>query len=327
MQVGAYKFAKNNGIGCVRIFPDGEVKWELNRNGRFRFTNSLAEQTIEDAFIIEKYKSEHFFYFFSSNETTTNFMYEFFKFFLSNIDLSEDQINKRPEKFNTVKYLDKGQIEGLAAQILYDSDYQGGEVVLNNIYKTVKNRGLRVRTQLERPTQEKYVSCLGRIDFKKLLIEIFNKDSTDTKRDRFTVAHELSHYFLNHGEYLDNEFCEERDFDFVLNPDYMSDIRRLEFQANYLAACILMPEINFSGAVLRIAKEMNLRDKGHGLIFLDNQQINRVACNRVVSKLAHQFNVSRQAVSIRLEDKGFLNDSTSSSKHIKNSLIKIYNKP
>lgn len=69
---------------------------------------------------------------------------------------------------------------------------------------------------------------------------------TSTRRDRFTIAHELGHYFLHYREPgLDGTEKFERG---KRNP--------LETQANYFAAALLMPSARFRESYRRLAGDV-----------------------------------------------------------------------
>lgn len=93
-----------------------------------------------------------------------------------------------------------------------------------------------------------------------------NKNHPQTRR-RFTVAHEIAHYVLHEDEIGDGIF------DDALYRSGLSD--RIEVQANNLAADILMPERAVKQSYKKITD---------------------------VADLAQKFNVSTQAMSIRLKD-------------------------
>lgn len=91
-------------------------------------------------------------------------------------------------------------------------------------------------------------------------------------RQRFTLAHELGHYALQHGEKTDNKNTLYRNGD--SNPD--------EIEANAFAAELLMPE----GVVKYLIADKGLTD---------------------ISELAQYFSVSEQAMEIRLRKLGWIN--------------------
>lgn len=89
-------------------------------------------------------------------------------------------------------------------------------------------------------------------------------------RQRFTLAHEISHFLL-HREYLDNELTDDRMYRSRLGD-------RMERQANQLAARLLMP-----GNLVRVAWHAGARD---------------------IAALARTFDVSAKAMEIRLHELG-----------------------
>lgn len=66
---------------------------------------------------------------------------------------------------------------------------------------------------------------------------------TSERRDRFTIAHELGHYFLH---YLEPRIQGPRRFG-------RGQRNATETQANYFAASLLMPEAKFKEAFIRFA--------------------------------------------------------------------------
>lgn len=103
-----------------------------------------------------------------------------------------------------------------------------------------------------------------------------------SKRQRFTVAHELAHFLL-HADHIGNGISDD-----VLYRSSLSD--RREAQANRLAADILMPDN------LVLEQVVAAQEKGVGDIVLF---------------LAEEFSVSEAAMRIKLENLGVLDGSQS----------------
>src|SRR6266404_2150109 len=96
-------------------------------------------------------------------------------------------------------------------------------------------------------------------------------------RKRFSIAHELGHHFLHllhDGDFVDTELDLFRDME---DPDRDTLSKRAEVQANQFAAALLMPE---------------------ELVRTEWQQTKNVA------QLARRFNVSEEAIGIRLSRLG-----------------------
>lgn len=99
---------------------------------------------------------------------------------------------------------------------------------------------------------------------------IYFNPSEPLVRQRFTVAHELGHHFLSHGE-------RPRDS----TPQFSSYADPIEAQANRFAAELLMPE----GSVRLLIVDHKITD---------------------ISMLARYFNVSEIAMTYRLRNLGYI---------------------
>lgn len=93
-------------------------------------------------------------------------------------------------------------------------------------------------------------------------------DNQHPKRQRFTLAHEIGHYVLEHKIMNTDDLVDDS------NTDTSSPIER---EANYFASCLLMP---------RELVEQNIKG------------------TREIDELARKFNVSEQAMTIRVLELG-----------------------
>jgi Zn-dependent peptidase ImmA (M78 family) len=112
--------------------------------------------------------------------------------------------------------------------------------------------------------------------------------SQHANRQRFTIAHELAHYFLKHNEgedHLDWKFT-------VLRRDGNSSTATddQEIEANYFAACLLMPEEFLRRDVAQLAK------------FNGEATLNEAE----IFSLARKYEVSRAAMGYRLVNLGLV---------------------
>jgi len=109
---------------------------------------------------------------------------------------------------------------------------------------------------------------------------VVNQSETYLKRRRFTIAHELGHLELHHNRPIsvsENSGILMRD----MNSSIGEDLKEIE--ANYFAACLLMPSELISSEL-----------KNHSYIDED-----------VIVELARKFNVSSLAMTIRLTSLGY----------------------
>lgn len=102
-------------------------------------------------------------------------------------------------------------------------------------------------------------------------------------RRRFTIAHELGHYYLHNGGA--RMFVDKRDWRASAGVD------RREIEANRFAAALLMPE-----PLLRAAVGSRILDA------FENEA--------ELSDLADRFGVSRQAITLRLKNLDLLFDAS-----------------
>ena len=80
----------------------------------------------------------------------------------------------------------------------------------------------------------------------------------------------------------------------------------MEFQANYFAACLLMPRTNFTEDLLQLVQRLGTKNRGFGILFVDNQSCNQENYRLITSRLMTIYGVSRTAATIRLETLGLL---------------------
>lgn len=111
-------------------------------------------------------------------------------------------------------------------------------------------------------------------------VEIYVNFNDSINRKRFTIAHELGHYFLNHldnkGEYVD------------LHRDTNNSKKIDERNADAFAAALLMEKS-------KVEKNFEVLKKcGYSI-------------NTIISELSELFIVSRQAMEIRLNKLGLIN--------------------
>lgn len=123
-------------------------------------------------------------------------------------------------------------------------------------------------------------------------IEIAYNPSDSNVRKRFTIAHELGHYVLKHKRegsiFIDspnNQFSTK----LYRNVESSKGVDLQEIEANAFAAAILMPRP-------QILEEIE------GLHF----DLSDGSADSVIDNLARKFNVSSQAMTIRLANIGIL---------------------
>lgn len=157
------------------------------------------------------------------------------------------------------------EIEQLADQVLQDS---GNDSYPVDLFAITEHLGIDVY----QATFNQDVS--GLIEKRKNSTKIYVNENDAPVRQRFTMAHELGHYFLHLKDTEGNFFDNEKSLFRNGGGDPI-----IEKEANQFAAALLMPE-----------KDV------HTEYFMTGS----------ISELAYQFRVSSQAMEIRLKNMGLL---------------------
>ena len=316
-QAGARTFSKSKGIGLLRYFDKSRFKWELRRSASAsaRSTSDEAAYNVEQGLSREDFVSRVFDLYGQSVTRTTNSLWDFFEDFALDGALTRPQLrtisNPRSRLASQVQFLEKDDMESRSAVLLSRIGYVSGEVSLRELcaYERARSNLKVLRCDPPSDTFNSF-PLLGRVVFDPPEIHLYRQAVINHGRDRFTLAHELAHYLLRHGRYMRGEYCQESDLlrEGERGVD-VTDIARMEFQANYLASCLLMPRSNVIADFRRLIRSLGLSNRGFGALYVDDQPCNLESYDRVIGPLMKKYGVSRSAISIRLEDVGLLRDA------------------
>ncbi len=147
---------------------------------------------------------------------------------------------------------------------------------------------------------------LGSANFGKRSIEV--NLHGNRHRERFTIAHEIGHFCLRHEQYLYSETIVEHDLLVGAQSEVTCNYERLEYQANIFASELLLPYEDFQFSVEALRLHVGIYDRGFGYIYVDDQPCNYTPFNEMMSLLSNHFDVSKQAIEIRLKRMGLLTD-------------------
>lgn len=316
-QSGAREFARSKGIGLLRYFSRTECKWELMRSpatggGIDRLDDST---TVAAGLSQQDFQSEVFDLYLQSPQRETHSLRMFLEDMLLDDALSPAQlrriVNPKSKDSDSAPFLEKDALEEVASDILAELEYTGGPVPLKLLCEIERERsGLSVQLDVE-PTPE-YVQrqVLGRINFKPLRIEIYRQETANPGRAKFTLAHELSHHILSHGKYMSREWCDASDFALERSASVDgTNVARMEFQANYLAASLLLPRHNVVSDFRRLVGGLELSNRGFGSLYVDDQACNLQNFEVVARHFTESYGVSHTAATIRLKSLGLLRDA------------------
>lgn len=141
----------------------------------------------------------------------------------------------------------------------------------------------------------------------------------------FTIAHELGHYFLNHLENSEAEIiCIDRDFERYDDND--DPQKELEVEANYFAACLLLPRHLLQPA---FSAFMAWKDRTVPL-YVDKQACNYADYKHCISYIKERFLASESAIRYRLislnwMEYNFKPDTYSAPKSKRMTIAEIFN--
>lgn len=314
-QEGAFNFSRSKGIGLLRYFSKESLEWVLTRSPSSMATSSHASSECASGYHAlrkEGYISRHFDFYSFVNDIYTASSNQFFSSLARSNEDSDflkslaniEQATK--ESRLCVPYLERDEVEERSFSILSEIKYESGAVSLENICEHLNEQfGLVVNRHASLRN-----GVLGQITFDPDVILIDDNKASTPERIRYTLAHELGHFSLGHGKYMARESCHEQDIA-IDNSDSINlkDVRRMEWQANYFASCLLLPREEFEKEFFRQAQIHGLSDRGHGLLYLDEQKCNIDTFYKVSAPLVNKFQVSRTVVKLRLMKLGFLNES------------------
>lgn len=313
---GTRTFAGSNGIALLRYFDPTSAKWELHRPPSLGAKSSTEAEieNIEEALSMQDFTRLAMDLYIQSQSLRTSSFWEFTEHLIRNSELSAAQIhavaNPSARPKNQVPFITDECLEEMTLAVLREIQYEKGEVSLAQICALEEKRsGLIVYLDAPPLDGQRGTVALGNIAFAPLEIRIFEQDMPNAGRERFTLAHELAHHLLGHSEFIAGEYCDASDFALRRSSGLLGpEIARLEYQANVFASCLLMPKRDFIDDFRRIAHSLDIRERGVGPLYVDDQPCNCENFYQVTNALMTIYGVSRAAVSIRLETFDLLND-------------------
>lgn len=316
-QESAFKFAKSKGIGLLRHFSKDNLEWILTRSPSSMASASHAASERYNAFNAlrdAEFKSRYFDFYGCADDSYTVSSNQFFSC-LARTDAKPNLLEAlskveqaTKESRLLVPYIEEQELENRAIYVLNKIYHRDGPVSLDFACELMKEEeGLIVKrySSLDR-------GVLGQISFDPDIILIDDMQASTPERIRFTLAHEIGHFVLEHRQFMRREYCHDENIDAEATGDLdLEDVRRLEWQANHFASCLLLPREQFERAFFRQAYLHQLSDRGYGLLYLDGQACNVSTFIKVTAPLMNEFQVSRSTIKLRLLKLGFLNEARS----------------
>lgn len=147
---------------------------------------------------------------------------------------------------------------------------------------------------------------IANLNFHNKTIKLFGIEYFSNTQLKFALAHELGHILLGHGQILKTEqrTSDEQSINQQSFYGLAINIDRLEFQANYFAACLLLPRTLFKKLFIAHLNYYGIKNRGFSPLFIDNQPCNIDNYFKIIIPLAKYFSVSQETIKIRLEGLG-----------------------
>lgn len=226
--------------------------------------------------------------------------------FLMGLDPNRTIRLERDKKSPSVPFITDDKIKTCAQQILNKIEYEGGRVDLNKICVM-----LSIDLHYSNQTVQNAVGApiLGSANFNHNIITI--NVNRNEQQGRFTLAHEIGHFCLGHVKYLSSESIIEMDILLDKERKPFFNYERLELQANIFSSNLLIPDTYFKYKVKNYRDEFDIRNRGHGYIFVDDQPINLTLYHQLMIRLSNHFDVSIAALEFKLLEFEMLNDQRS----------------
>jgi len=305
-QEGAYKSARNTGLGLVRIMDNDEYEWIVRRKEK---TTSYSQEETKEKFINQENSAENFI------AEINNKLFSNFADLLIDLKAIDYYIHK--EKFIRIPYVSDEKIDTIVSKLQSKNIYDG--VVLNieklcSFLESVYTITFDIKANLEN-------NVLGKIQFDPLRIEVNKSLENDIGRKRFTIAHEVGHLLL-HYKILVDKINERKDIDLSFSFLYnISDKnnKRLELQANNFASHLLIPENTLITVVEKYFKDERIHK---GFLYWDNQPVNQRLIFTILNQISLTYQVSFEVSRIRMISLGILKDER--FKSVRDVLKELY---
>ncbi|MBD2784202.1 ImmA/IrrE family metallo-endopeptidase [Xenorhabdus sp. DI] len=325
-QKGAYNVAKNTGMALIRMLPNSQIEWILERKP---ISSDKLERQKEDMIISARALSEYNYIGYSHNvfsyfndTFTSSFTDTFNNLIFTNSSFERNLTGKRLSTYksksnSSLKYLGFDELENKTLSLIQQS-HKNSDIIPIDFTKII--------SYMETLYDVKFIfsenlgihnikgEILGIMDIKNNTIKITNQLEKNSHRWRFTLAHEIGHYIL-HSNFITEKYdlyseVESNFFWDENNLNIMNSIKNsLEWQANMFANCILMPRYEVFNVIKDLVKKLQISNFSNGIIYLDNQPCNIHNYNCVIEKLKRTFNVSATIATIRLKQLRILNDA------------------
>ncbi|MCV0428721.1 MAG: ImmA/IrrE family metallo-endopeptidase [Roseibium sp.] len=305
LQSGAEKSARNRGLGIAKYDENGldiiaDRKGGICAESRFVKSQIFHHQSPAKSL---KFSGYHDGKFFGAFDEFLGAFDEFLGAFDEFLGAFDSSLPTNIETGKTVPFLSIEEIQQSTQQLLDKVGYTSGSVDLAKICSTLSIDLISSEKEI-RDNDGKII--LGSANFENKTIQINAHDNKHRKR--FTIGHEIGHFYLRHDRYLRSETIAEADLFIDRESANSYNYERLEIQANTFASELLLPKGIFELKTAEYRDFLGYKNRGHGYIFVDRQRQNLSDYHHLLSLLSDEFDTSKQAIEIKFKKLGLLND-------------------
>lgn len=292
-QESCLKYARNRGIALWLYKPSLNHEILLNRQ-KLRLQN--LNHQIYKALIDSNFDTSHIGNIFIQTPFKLtlypkDFLLEYLK---KDKILNELKILNKNYK-TCIPYLSKKEIAKRSFQI-YEKFNLNLEPI--DLFEIIKKLNIKLIVSNELKNED----LIAQINFKRREIFLYGIESFTKEQLYFALAHEIGHFYLEHDKYLIEESKTENTSKNIIFSQSNTNIDRLEFQANYFAATLLIPEKILISLFFSLLKKYEIVHRGIAPLYIDNQICNLENYRKVCLPLCNFFNVSQETLKIRLEE-------------------------
>lgn len=264
--------AKKHHIGLIKFQESSDLNYVVNRSisDFYTYYNNMQElgevEMSQPAIIYDGYNFSSFLDIIQNTEIPMN-----------------ENIIIKPKRMRNE------DIENLANEVLKKISYAiQGSSLFDSILKEYQDLNLIEIDNL--PYQQ-----LGRFDIKNKIIYI--DSNLNKERYRFTLAHELGHYFLHYKLFNHSiaSFWDSKNT--IINPIGDDDKEWFERQANKFASYLLMPKDKVYKLVATAFVKSSIRKS---FLYVDNQNCNISTYHNILGDVSLKLGVSKTALTYRM---------------------------
>ncbi|EPL0699515.1 ImmA/IrrE family metallo-endopeptidase, partial [Acinetobacter baumannii] len=297
-QKGALNVAKNRKIGLWRITANDNHEVIFNRtinrikNNDETISNALTSENLQDISATNIFIQTPLRF----TSIPKDLIYDFLSL-QKDVSPKEFFTQHRVNSYSkTIPYKSKKELS-ILAENLFDKFYKNDEIDLNEIINTLGYKLIEIDTP-EHP------NIIGKLETKLKTITIFGVGFYSQHQINFAKAHEIAHIFLNHSKYIISENFSPAMESHSIDIEITQNIDRLEFQANYFAGCLLLPENRLKATLNYYLRLYGIRNRGFSPLYIDSQPCNFENYSRIILPMTGIFNVSQETMKIRLTELG-----------------------